>query len=161
MRNREDGGTPPTRAPWFRGADERVGMAFWAVVLSVFASATGAVLTSVVHVDPTSIEFGLIGAFLGSSPVILMPLGARIAFGADSDCGTRERVRFRALTLLWGVLVVMSRLLDWWPGHAGHTSSAIAIGGLFAAILASWFWHYLPTAARFWARQQLPFGQAR
>jgi hypothetical protein len=141
--------------------DARAGMAYWAAVLSVFASAAGAVFATILHVDPTQLEMGLIGAFVGSSPVILMPLGARIAFGSQSRFVKRDRLQFRALTLLWGGLIVCSRLLDWWPGHSGHTSSAIAIGGLFAAILASWFWHYLPEAVRFWARQHVAFGQPR
>jgi drug/metabolite transporter (DMT)-like permease len=160
-------GTPGMRGEssrqrsWLSRLDERLGMTFWAVVLSVFASVAGAVIATAIHVDQTQVELGLIGAFLGSSPLILMPLGARIAFGPESAFAKRERRQFRALTVLWGALVICSYLLDWWPHHAGHASSAIAIGGLFAAILASWFWHYLPRAARFWARQQLPFGQTR
>jgi hypothetical protein len=67
----------------------------------------------------------------------------------------RGRIEFRALTLLWGALIVCGRLFDWWPHHQGHTSSAIAISGVVIAIFASWFWPHLPAAARIWIRRQL------
>lgn len=140
-----------------RRLDERAGIAFWVMLFGIFVSVGGAILASLVHVDPTQVEAGLIGAFLGSSPVILMPVAARAVFGTGSAFATRERLAFRGLTLLYGMLVVLTRLLHIWPAHTGHTSSAIAIGGLVGAILASWFLPHLPTAARVWAHQQLPF----
>jgi hypothetical protein len=151
----------PTGRHWSQAVDERAAAIFWLTVLSIFASVIGAVLASLVHLDPTQVEAGLVGAFLGSSPIILMPLGARAVFGKDSGFAKRECLPFRALTVLWGTLIICSRLLHLWPGHPAHTSSAIAIGGLVAAILASWFWPYLPAAARTWARQQLPFEHGR
>jgi hypothetical protein len=142
--------------------DERVALIFWAALLSLFASVTGAVAASALHVDPTQIEAGLVGAFLGSSPVILLPVLSRWAFGRDSVFIDRARLPFRLLTVFWGCLIVCSRLfLHWWPGHNAHTSAGIAIAGLVAAILASWFWPHLPAAARLWARQQLPSAPAR
>jgi hypothetical protein len=144
-----------------RTLDERVAMAFWILLFGVFASVCGAIGASLLHIDPTEIEAGLVGAFLGSSPVILMPIGSRLIFGAESGFAKRDRLRFRALTLLWGALIVASRFLHWWPAKTGHTSSVIAIGGLIAAVLASWFWPYMPAAARVWARQQASFHESR
>jgi hypothetical protein len=144
-----------------RKFDERAGIAFWVMLFGIFVSVGGAILASFAHIDPTQLEAGLVGAFLGSSPVILMPVAARAVFGAGSPFANRERLAFRGLTLLYGVLVVLSRLLHLWPAHTGHTSSTIAIGGLAGAILASWFLPHFPAAARVWARQQLPFHKHR
>lgn len=141
----------------WRRLDERVGIAFWITLFGICVSVGSAILASLAHIDPTQIEAGLIGAFLGSSPVILMPVAARTVLGAGSAFADRRRLAFRGLTLSYGLLVVSSRLLHLWPSHAGHTSSVIAIGGLAAAILASWFLPQLPAAARLWARQQHPF----
>ena len=152
---------PPVRWRRARAVDEHLATIFWIALLSVFASVAGAILASLVHVDATQVEAGLVGAFLGSSPIILMPFAARAALGSESGFAKRDRLPFRSLTLFWGALVVCSRFLHWWPGHAGHTSSLIAIGGLVAAILASWYWPYLPRAARMWARHQLPFHKGR
>jgi len=137
--------------------DERAGIVFWVMLFGIFVSLASAILASLVHIDPTQVEAGLVGAFLGASPVILMTVAARVAFGSTSNFAKRERREFRGLTLFYGVLVVLSRLLHLWPTHTGHTSSVIAIGGLAAAILASWFLPHLPAGARAWARQQLPF----
>lgn len=144
----------------WRKLDERAGIVFWVMLFGIFVSLASAILASLVHIDPTQIEAGLVGAFLGASPVILLPMAARFAFGSASAFANRERLEFRVLTLVYGVLVVLSRLLHLWPTHTGHTSSVIAIGGLAAATLASWFLPHLPAGARAWARQQLPF-QAR
>jgi hypothetical protein len=141
--------------------DERAALIFWAALLSLFASVTGAVAASALHVDPTQIEAGLVGAFLGSSPVIFLPALSGLIVGRNNAFIDRARLPFRLLTLCWGCLVVCSRLLHWWPRHSPHTSAGIAIGGLVAAILASWFWPHLPAAARLWARQQLPSARAR
>jgi hypothetical protein len=152
-RDRGPGGAAGTG----RRLDERTGIAFWVMLFGIFFSVGGAILASFVHVDPTQVEAGLVGAFLGSSPVILMPIAARTVFGAGTAFADRERLAFRGLTLLYGTLVVLSRLLRLWPARTGHTSSVIAIGGLIGAILASWFLPHLPAAARVWVRQQLPF----
>src|SRR5690349_1096814 len=90
--------------------DERAALIFWAALLSLFASVTGAVAASALHVDPTQIEAGLVGAFLGSSPVILLPVVSRWAFGRDSVFIDRARLPFRLLTVCWGCLIVCSRL---------------------------------------------------
>jgi hypothetical protein len=144
----------------WRKLDERAGIVFWVMLFGTFVSLATAILASLVHIDPTQIEAGLVGAFLGASPVILMPVAAQVAFGSTSTFADRERLEFRGLTLFYGLLVVLSRLLHLWPAHTGHTSSVIAIGGLAAAILASWFLPHLPAGARTWARRQHPF-QAR
>lgn len=141
--------------------DERAALIFWAALLSLFASVTGAVAASALHVDSTLIEAGIVGAFLGSSPVVLLPAVSRLVLGRNSAFVDRSRLPFRLLTVFWGFLVICSRLLHWWPRHDAHTSAAIAIVGLVAAILASWFWPHLPAAARLWARQQIPSARAR
>jgi hypothetical protein len=114
-----------------RGAlDERAGLIFWAALLSLVASLTGAVAASALHVDATQIEAGLVGAFLGSSPVVLLPALSRLALGRDSVFIDRARLPFRLLTVLWGCLVVCSRLLHWWPRHNAHTSAVSRSGVL-------------------------------
>lgn len=140
-----------------RGLNRRVGIYFWMTFFGMCLSVCSAILASLFNLDPTQIEAGLIGAFLGSSPVILMPVIARTIFGAGNAFADRERLEFRGLTLFYGLLVVLSRLLHLWPSHADRTSSWIAIGGLLAAIFASWFLSDLPTAVRLWTRQQHPF----
>jgi hypothetical protein len=141
--------------------NERAGLIFWTAVLSLLTSMIGAIVASALHIDPVQIEAGLAGAFLGSSPVILMPVILRTILGRGSVLVDRARLPFRLLSIGWGTLVACSRFSHWWPGHTAHTSSVIAVGGLIAAILASWFWPHLPTAARTWARQQLPSVRAR
>jgi hypothetical protein len=151
----------PERANRRETLNGRAALIFWSAVLSLFTSVIGGIAGSALHVDPTQVEAGLVGAFLGSSPVILMPAFSRLIFGRDSVLADRARLQFRLLTVAYGALIACSRLLHWWPGHTAHTSAAIAIGGLAAAILASWFWPHLPVAACVWARQQLPSARAR
>ena len=141
--------------------DERVGLFFWGGVFGVGASFAFGIITIVAGIDPLEVQAGLIGAFLGSSPVMLLPLAARAVFGSDSSLARRSSVSFRALTVFFGVLFAGDRLLNLWPRHSGNASMAITLGGLFAAILGAWFLPHFPAAARGWLRHQVPPARKR
>jgi hypothetical protein len=79
---------PDPQEPWrarLRLFDERLAIGFWIVVLSVGASFVAAIVLAYLRIDPTQVEAGVIGAFLGSSPIILTPRLARLAYEKDSS----------------------------------------------------------------------------
>jgi hypothetical protein len=139
-----------------RSFDERIAIAFWLFVFGVVSSFLGALAAIALRVDVTTVEAGFIGAFLGSIPILALPLLARFAFGTETRLARRNHPAFRLATVGWGLLMIASRLFVGWP-HAAPHSSAIAVVGLGAGVLAAWYLPHLPQALRIWAKQQHPF----
>lgn len=132
--------------------DERPAMLFWSALFGVAASFVGALAAVVLRVDVTLLEAAFLGAFLGSTPLILLPNLARLFLGRTSPLADRTHPAFRAFSLGFVVLIAVVRLWTRWPHHSAVT--AIADGGLFAALLATWFAPHFPRALRVWRKSQ-------
>lgn len=127
-------------------------MLFWTTLLGVAASFCGAVAALALHLDLTMLEGAFLGAFIGSSPLILLPNLARRCLGPTSEFCDRGHLIFRLSSLAAVALMVVARTYIGWPNHG--VDSPVSYTGLIAALLATWFAPHFPRALRAWWTSQ-------
>jgi hypothetical protein len=131
-----------------RRLDEQAAMLFWTTLLGVAASFCGALVALALHLDLTMLEGAFLGAFIGSTPLILLPNLARLSLGPSSHLCDRGHPTFRLSSLVVVALMVLTRIYIKWP--ADGAVSPITYAGLVAALLATWFAPHFPRALRVW-----------
>lgn len=136
-----------------RGLWRRTGLAFWLAVFAVLATCAEVVATSLLPVNLTLIAFGFVGAFLGSSPLILMPRIARLAFGSHAPIGQPQHRVGRLYLLAVAALATAVAMIRVFP-HESSLGCAISEAGIFAAILADVFTAEFRPAALLWLRRK-------
>lgn len=127
----------------------RTGIAFWLVVFGVLWVVVEALATSLLPVDLTLLAAGLVGAFIGSSPLMLIPSTARFAFGPQSPIGQPKRWQGQLLLLGVAALMTAIAVARVWPHH-GWTGRGITEAGILAALAAGAFASEFRRAARLW-----------
>lgn len=139
-------------APEHRGLRRRTGLAFWLALFAVVGTCLDAIATSLLPVNLTLIAFGFLGAFLGSSPLILMPTIARLAIGPHAPIGQPQHRVGRLYLLAVGVLATAVATVRIFP-HENPTGCAISEAGIIAAILAGAFAAEFRPALLLWFRR--------
>lgn len=147
-------------APEHRGLGRRTGLAFWLAVFAVAGTCLDAIATSLLPVNLTLVAFGFVGAFLGSSPLILMPTIARLAFGSHAPIGQPQHRVGRLYLLAVGALATALATVRIFP-HESWTGCAISEAGIIAAILSGAFASDFRPAVLLWFRRKRPAPKSR
>lgn len=142
-----------TTSPKHGGLWRRTGLAFWLVVFAVVATCVEGIAISALPVNLTLIAFGFVGAFLGSSPLILMPMIARLAFGSHAPIGQPQHRVGQLYLLAVGVLATAVATVRVFT-HESWTASAISEAGIVAAILAGAFMAEFRPAVLLWFQRK-------
>jgi hypothetical protein len=132
---------------------KRTGLAFWLGIFAVLGTCAEVVATSILPVNLTLVAFGFVGAFLGSSPLILMPTIARLAFGADASIGRPQQRVGQLYLLAVALLTTTVAAIRIFP-HENWTGCAVSEAGIVAAILAGAFTAELRPAVFLWLRRK-------
>ena len=140
---------PPNRRLW-----RRTGIAFWLAIFAITWSVAQAIASSLLPLHLILFAAGFVGAFLGSSPLILLPATARLAFGADAAIANPRR-RYGALLLLAvGTVTSLALAVRVFP-HESWTGRALSELGVIAALLAGTFSSEFAPAFRHWLKRRL------
>jgi hypothetical protein len=139
--------------PKQHGLRRKTGLAFWLIVFAVIGTCLDAIATSLLPFNLTLIAFGFLGAFLGSSPLILMPRIALVAFGADAPIGQPQHRVGQLYVLAVAGLATAVAAVRIFP-HETSTGSAVSEAGIIAAILAGVFTAEFRPAALLWLRRK-------
>lgn len=127
----------------------RTGVAFWFAIFAVAWKVGDEAASSLLPVRLGLIAAGFIGAFLGASPLVLLPVTARFAFGPHASIGHPERRSGQLFLLAAALFTTGVAVLRIWP-HEGWTGRVISESGILAAILAGAFLSQFREAARLW-----------
>jgi hypothetical protein len=132
----------------------RTGIAFWLAIIAISWSVVQAIASSLLPIHLMLFAAGFVGAFLGSSPLILLPTTARLAFGADASIANPRR-RYGALLLLAvGSVTSLVLAVRVFP-HESWTGRAISELGVIAALVAGAFSSEFLPAIRHWVSRRL------
>lgn len=132
----------------------RTGIAFWLAVFGLLSVVAEALAASLLPVDLTLLAAGFVGAFIGSSPLMLIPSAARFAFGPHSAIGQPTRWQGQLLLLGVAVLVTAIAVARVWPQHT-WTGRGISEAGIVAALAAGAFSAEFRRAGRLWISRKL------
>jgi hypothetical protein len=132
---------------------QQTGLAFWLFIFAVAITCAEFVATSLLPVNLTLIAFGFVGAFLGSSPLILMPTIARLAFGTGASIGRPQHWVGRLYLLGVTVLATVAAAVRIFP-HENWTGCATSEAGVIAAVLAGAFTAEFRPAVLLWLRRR-------
>lgn len=132
---------------------KRTGLAYWLAIFTVLGACVEVVATSVLPFNLTLIAFSFVGAFLGSTPLILMPTIARLAFGSHAPIGQPQHPVGQLYLLAIAALSTALAAVGIFP-HESRMGSAVSEAGIVAAILAGAFTAELRPAVIFWLRRK-------
>jgi hypothetical protein len=124
------------------------------VIFSITWAVVSSLAGTLIPLHLTILAAGFLGAFMGSSPLMLVPMTARWSLGPKSRFAEPRRIEGQLFLLFTAALTTAALILFAWP-HETWTQRTIGELGLIAAIVGGVFVREFTAGARHWLRRKL------